>query len=103
MRREVRVPIYWLMVGVAVAFISPLASIWASVKIANSNRERAEHVAQLAQTEAREEARLRACGLFTALLDSYVEAPPGTETGRKVQETYLSFYKLNRCQPPRTR
>lgn len=114
LRREITIPIYWLVIGLAVMIVSPILSIFASVQIAQNNAEKARHAAveadlraqraaQLAAAETREEARLKTCDLFSALLDVYIETPPPTEAGRNVQRTYLEFYKLNRCQPPRSR
>lgn len=101
--RVVNVPIYWLCVGIVVMLVSPVLSILASVTIANGQRTRAEAAAAKAKTESTEEARVRTCNLFSALLDAYVEQPPTTDTGRKIQQTYLSFYRLNNCQPPRSK
>lgn len=103
LQRDVHIPIYWLVVGLAVMVVSPVLSIFASVQIANHNRDKAEQAAATASAEAKEEGRLRICGLFGALLDTYVEAPPTTQTGKRVQATYLEFYTLNQCQPPRTK
>lgn len=114
LRREITIPIYWLVIGLAVMIVSPILSIFASVDIAQQHAEearrasvaadeRAQRTAQLAAAETREEARLKTCDLFSALLDVYVETPPLTEAGRNVQRTYLEFYTLNRCQPPRSR
>src|SRR5262245_49465657 len=100
-QRVIRVPVYWLVVGLVTMLVTPWLSVFAAVKRADANRHRAEQQAVRAQLEAREEARLRTCGLFQALLDAYVEEPPETATGRRVQATYLDFYNLNSCQPPR--
>ncbi len=97
MHRVVRVPLYWILVGVAVMFVSPLASIWASVTIA----ERNAHQTQKAQAAANEAARIRTCGTFTALLDVYVETPPMTPAGKGVQQAYLEQYRALGCVPPR--
>jgi hypothetical protein len=101
LRHEVRVPIYWLMVGIAVVFLSPIASIWASVRIAQNNTRRIIAEQQRTQLAAKEEARRVACSFFSASLDAYLETPPTTATGRNLRETYLEFYRLSGCQPPR--
>jgi len=101
LRREIRIPIYWLLVGVAVVFISPIASVWASVTIARNNSERIVREQQQAQVEAQAEGRRVACSFFGASLDAYKETPPTTATGRNIQENYLEFYRLSGCQPPR--
>jgi predicted GTPase len=105
LQRDVHIPIYWLFVGLAVMVVSPVLSILVSVQMANHNREQAEHAASVAAAQAREDARLKTCDLFTALLDAYVEEPPQTDTGRKVQQTYIEFYNSPEvhCQPPRSK
>jgi hypothetical protein len=102
-QRVVRVPVYWLIVGLVTMLASPFLSVFAAVQRADTNRHRAEQQAIAAQAAAREESRLRTCDLFTALLDTYVEEPPTTPTGKKVQATYLYFYNdVSKCQPPRS-
>lgn len=103
MTRPVQIPIYWLVVGMAVMIVSPLLSIFASVQIAEGNQRRVIAEQQKAQEAGRAEARVKACELFTALLDQYIETPPPTPIGVGVQSIYLDFYRLNGCQPPRTK
>lgn len=90
LRREIRVPIYWLVVGMAVMLVSPILAVAASVHIAENRAER-----------ARAESAQRSCALFSALLDTYDETPPLTPAGRNVRATYLEFYTRNGCEPPR--
>jgi hypothetical protein len=105
LQRDVHIPIYWLLVGLMVMVGSPILSIFASVEIANSNRERAERAAAAAAAKAAEDARLKTCLLFGALLDSFIDEPPTTKSGEAFRRTYLEFYndKSLHCQPPRTK
>lgn len=103
LRREVRLPIYWLVVGLAVMLVSPLLSIFASVSIANTNRVQAEHAAALAAEQTRAEGRKKACELFGSQMDVYLEEPPTTDTGRKAQQNWIDLYQINNCQPARTK
>lgn len=103
MTRPVQIPVYWLVVGMAVMIVSPLLSIFASVQIAEGNQKQVTAKQQAAQEAGRAEARAKACQLFTALLDQYLETPPPTPTGVGVQSIYLDFYRLNGCQPPRVK
>lgn len=105
LRREINIPIYWLVVGLAAMLVSPLLSIFASVEIANHNRVQAEKAAAAAAKEAKEDARVRTCALFDGLLDSYIEEPPSTKSGKAIRQTYIDFYNDPQlhCQPPRTK
>lgn len=90
-RREIHVPIYWLIVGLAVMVVSPILAVVASVKIAERN------AVQLA-----EQYRLSTCNEYGRLLDIYKETPPATETGRNVRELYVVEYRRRGCLPART-
>lgn len=100
-RREIRIPIYWLMVGIAVVFVSPIASVWASVQIAERNAERSFKEQQRAQAAAQVQSRAVACSFFGASLDVYDETPPVSATGRNLRAKYVELYTLTGCQPPR--
>lgn len=99
----VHLPVYWIVVGFAMTFVSPPLSIYMSVQIANSNRERADRAAAAAAALATETARIKACELFAAQLDDFKAEPPPSATGKRVQDTWLEFYTTSHCQPPRTR
>lgn len=104
MRRTVQprpVPLYVVAVGVATVLLSPLLSILASVRIAESNAERIVAEQKRTEAAATAEARRVACAFFTINLDVYDETPPTTATGRNLRQTYLDFYRLSGCQPPR--
>lgn len=98
-RRLVPVPIYWLIVGVAVMVVSPLLSIKASVDIAESSARRTQAEQRAADQVARVEATRLACVQFGRLLDAYdgVTSP----VGREVRSVYVFLYTLIGCQPAR--
>lgn len=103
LRREIHIPIYWLVVGLMVMVVSPLLSILVSVQIANHNREQADRAASLAAAQAREDGRQRTCALFAGLLDAYIQEPPQTDAGKLIRQTYLRFYNEDaHCTPRRT-
>jgi len=95
--REIRMPFYWMMVGLATVLVTPMLVVAVSVKIADNNLAAVERQ----RAAAAEQSRVLVCSLLGALLDVFDETPPPTEAGRKVQATYLEFYVLAKCQPPR--
>lgn len=100
-QRVVRVPLYALIVGVALTVVSPPLSILASVQIAERNAEHVIAEQQKTEATARVEARRVACDFFALNLDVYDQTPPSTATGRNLRKTYLEFYRLSGCQPLR--
>lgn len=100
-QRVVRVPLYWIVVGVLCMVVSPLLSILASVQIAESNAERIVAEQRRTEAAARVESRRLTCAFFALNLDVYDETPPSTPVGRNLRQTYLEFYRLSECQPPR--
>jgi hypothetical protein len=101
LRRDFKLPTYWVLVGVAVMFFSPILSIFASVKIAERNYQRVLAEQEAARSESREEARKLACAFFAGSLDVYIETPPNSAAGKNLQSRYLEFYKITGCKPPR--
>lgn len=101
LRRDVKIPMYWLIVGLAVVIVSPVLSVFASVTIAKRNSEHVIQVQRKAEEAAKTEARRLICVFFAANLDSYRETPPSTNSGRSIQGTYIDLYNLYGCQPPR--
>lgn len=93
LRREVQVPIYWLLVGLAVMVASPILSIWVSYQI--NQRTIAENEA--AKTQARVESTLRYCRLLGSQVDVYSEAT--STVGKDAYNTWLTEYRLQGCQP----
>ncbi len=99
--RVVRVPLYALVVGVAVMLVSPPLAILASVQIAERSAERSIAEQRRTEAAAREQARRVACDFFRLNLDVYDETPPASALGRNLRQTYLEFYRLSGCQPAR--
>lgn len=100
-QRVVRVPLYALLIGVLITVASPLLSILASVQIAERNAERIIAEQRRTEAAARAESRRLTCTFFALNLDVYDETPPSTPVGRNLRQTYLDFYRLSECQPPR--
>lgn len=100
-RREIRIPAYWLAVGILIAVVSPIMSVLASRTIAVENANR------LIQRQQQEQARQVAvvmtttCSLFRSQLDAYTETPPTSATGKNIRDAWLTEYRLYQCQPPR--
>lgn len=88
--RLVRIPLWWVVVGVFTCVVTPPLSVWASVRIA-------EHNARATLTET----RARDCDLLGAQLDEYAANPPSTATGRGLRAVYLDQYNQRNCTPPR--
>lgn len=101
MRTMIPIPRYWILVGAACVFLSPVASVFASVRIANNNSEQLVHRYERDQAASRAQAIETTCRTFSALLDVYVETPPVSVAGRGVQQAYLDQYKLLGCKPDR--
>lgn len=100
-QRVVRLPLYVLIVCIALTVVSPLLSIFASVQISERNAARVIAEQQKTEAAARVEARRVACDFFALNLDVYDQTPPSTPTGRNLRQTYLEFYQLSGCQPAR--
>lgn len=100
-RHHINMPVYWLWVGMACVFLSPVISIFASVYIAETRADRVR-VEQAANDRAAQVAtRQVVCGWIGAFLDTYDEAPPTTETGRNLRARFIDLYALSQCQPER--
>jgi hypothetical protein len=95
LRREVRVPIYWLVVGLAVMVVSPILSIWVSVKI-NQHTIAQNDAARVAQAQ---QFQVVYCRLLGSQVDVYSEAE--TDVGRAAYQTWLDEYKRSKCLPIR--
>lgn len=99
MSRRLQVPVYWLIVGVAVMVVSPILSIYASVQINRNTTARLIAAAEQSKVEARNEATIRYCRLIGAQVDVYAEAT--SPVGRDAYDTWLTEYRLQGCQPGR--
>ena len=100
-RRPVQIPLYALLVLVFAAVSGPPLSIYASVQIAEVNAKKQLIQQQRTEEAARVEARRVACSFFSINLETYDETPPSTAAGKNLQQTYLEFYRISRCQPSR--
>lgn len=89
-RREVHVPVYWLIVGVAVMLVSPMLSILASVQLV-------EHRAAQQAAANRDDA----CQFIDIWLRTFDETPPTTESGKNLRRELQVQYERVGCLPPR--
>lgn len=100
-RREVRLPVYWLAVGILIAVVSPIASLLVSRSIAIQNANRLIKQQQLSQQAQAKAVIETACDLFRSQLEAYDETPPPSTAGKNVQDAWLTEYRLYNCQPAR--
>jgi hypothetical protein len=98
-RREIHVPIYWLIVGLCVMVVSPILSVVASARINEKSTRSAIVAADRAKEEAKSESLVRYCRLIGSQVDVYREAI--TPVGRDAYQTWLSEYRIQGCSPPR--
>lgn len=98
-QRVVRVPLYALLVMVAVAVVSPILTMRAAVTIANRGTERQLSVVQNQAEQLREEQRLRACSVYGALVAALAEDPPRTPSGQALLAEYRHQYEIRTCTP----
>lgn len=94
-------PVYWLIVGLATAILSPPLSIFASVTIAERNAEVQRQRQEQAQAQAQIEARKVVCAWIATNLDVFDETPPDRPAGKNLRARYLELYQISQCQPPR--
>lgn len=90
---------YTLIIVLVVGLLSPVLSVFAAQRSA----ERAVRDSQRAADVQAERSRQQYCDLLAALLNVYIDAPPGTDTGKAVQKEYLVQYQMHKCMPPRTK
>jgi hypothetical protein len=95
LRREVRVPIYWLVVGLMMVVVSPILAIYVSVHI----NQRTIKQNDAARAAAAQQFQVVYCRLLSAQVDVYSEAQTGV--GKQAYETWLDEYRRVGCQPPR--
>lgn len=93
--RVIRVPVYWLIVGIAVMVVSPILSIIVSVKINERTLAENEKIKQAAQVEGLQ----RACRLIGAQVEVFDEAE--SPVGEKAYKAWIEEYRLSQCQPPK--
>jgi hypothetical protein len=97
----IQIPVYWLVVGIAIAVANPILSVFASRTIAVENARRLVEQQQKAQAEQAGVAIRITCDLFRRQLEAYDETPPTTDTGKNIRDAWLTEYQLYKCQPPR--
>lgn len=104
LRREIRVPVYWLIVGLAVMIVSPILSIVTSVQINErtiirneQERQRTEQQVESARARIQTETIARYCRLFGSQVDVYRDAV--TPVGEKAYQAWLAEYKNLGCTP----
>lgn len=95
LRGEVRVPVYWLLVGIAVMVVSPILSILISVKINERTLAENEAIKRAAQVEGLQ----RACRLIGAQVEVFDQAE--SPVGEKAYKAWVQEYRLSQCQPPK--
>lgn len=93
LRREIQIPIYWMLVGLAMMVVSPILSIWVSYQINMRTIEENEQ----ARAQARVESTLRYCRLIGSQVDVYSDAETGV--GKAAYRTWLTEYRAVGCQP----
>lgn len=98
-RREIHVPVYWLLVGIAVMIVSPIFSVVASAQINQQATRRAIVAADQVKEEAKAESLVRYCRLLGSQVDVYREAI--TPVGKDAYRTWLSEYRVQGCKPER--
>src|SRR6185295_3811637 len=97
LRREIRIPIYWLVVGLMVMVVSPLLSIYTSVKISQRTIVQTQTEQAKAASQARVEGLAVYCRLVGTQVDVYSEAI--TSTGKRAYDTWLTEYRRSGCKP----
>lgn len=101
LRREVNVPIYWLVVGLVVMMVSPILSVIAAVKISANQADHTREEQAQASAATQAESRRVVCGWLSAYLDTFDETPPTSPSGKNLQVKFIDLYRLSQCQPSR--
>ncbi len=93
--RLVHIPLWWFLVGIATAVLTPILTIYASVQISQRTIEANER----SRAEVRVETGLRCCRLIGSQIDVYSEAT--TPVGKDAYQTWLTEYRIQGCTPER--
>lgn len=99
--RVVTVRAYWIPLVLVTVALGPVFGGWVSIKMADQNARQLVAEQRRSEAATRAESRRLACSFFALNLDVYDETPPTTPVGRNLRQTYLEFYRLSGCQPPR--
>jgi hypothetical protein len=94
--RLVHIPLWWVIVGAFTAVLTPIFTIYASVQI--NKHTIAEN--ERARAQVLVEATNRYCRLIASQIDVYSDAT--TPVGRNAYETWLTEYRIQKCQPERS-
>ena len=105
-QRVISIPLWTVLVGVAVVFVSPIASIYVSVKINQrtiAEAERAKDAATAATDKAAAEAKAEGLVRYCRLIGAQVDVYSGAETPvrQRAYETWLTEYNRSGCKPRR--
>lgn len=90
---------YTMVVLIAVAFLSPVASIWVSFRIAENNTRTQIAAQERQRDEARQLAAAGYCNLLRSQVGIYEETPPITLAGKNAYSTWLTLYRQQGCLP----
>lgn len=99
--RVVAVRAYWIPLVLITVALGPFFGAWISIAKADENARKLVAEQKRTEAAATAEARRVACTFFALNLDVYDETPPASPLGRNLRQTYLEFYRLSGCQPPR--
>lgn len=94
-----QVPAYWVAVGAAVMFMSPVLSIFASVQIAETRAEQTRLEQAAVDRKVKAEGTRLACEQFGRVADAF--DPSKSPVGRDVRDVYVFLYNLINCHPPK--
>ena len=97
MRLPRLVPAYWVVVCLLSSGLGTGAAVGLSVWLADRNADRQIRQVQEESARLRDEARLRACAVYGALVRELTENPPRTDAGRSTLGVYREQLRLNRC------
>lgn len=109
-KRPVHMPLWSVVVLCVMATFGPLASIVASIQIADRNaaelidryeadQQRVERQVEQEKLRTQAEAKAVYCRVFSTQIDALDNAQ--TESGEAARQGWIDLYKLAECQPPR--
>lgn len=99
--RVVTVRAYWIPLVLITVALGPVFGAWVSIHMADQNAQQLLAEQKRTEAAAKAESRRLACDFFALNLDVYDETPPSSPTGKNLRATYLEFYRISGCQPPR--
>lgn len=90
---------YTMIILIACAVISPVASIWVSFRIAENNTRQQIEAQERQRDETRRLAFAATCNLLRSQVGIYEETPPTTLAGKNAYSTWLTIYRQQGCLP----